>query len=328
MTMRNSYSDMVAMNGFGLNIFSEDELYALHYGTLEVLEKTGLLVGLKEARDILGDNGAIVDEKTGIVKIPAYMVEDALQSVPSSIRLYGRHPKNDLVIEGKRVHISTFGQAVKILDARTGELRASVKQDLAEQALLTDAMDSVDICERSLTANDVGNYGAPIHEAEALFPNTTKHTIFGPGNGQRAQKIIDMAAAIVGGHDKLKEKPILTCNCSPTSPLKLDTTVCSGVIVCARNGVPCNLISMVMAGMSGPITMAGSMVVHNAEILGAIVLHQLVRKGAPVIYGGSSMAFDLRLTTTPMGSPECAMLNSALPKVAQFYKVPSFVAGG
>lgn len=292
------------------------------------MRNTGLLVGLKEARDLLRDHGADVDEKNSIVKFPAYLVEDAIRSAPCRITLCGRDPDHDLVLEGKRVHISTFGQAVKVIDPRTNELRPSVKEDLAEQARLTDALDAIDICERSLTANDVDNFAAPIHEAEALLPNTTKHTIFGPGNGQRAQRIIDMAAAVAGSHEALSERPILTCNGCPTSPLKLDASLCTGAMTCARNNVPFNVLSMVMAGMSGPINLAGSLVVHNAEVLAAIVLHQLTRRGAPVIYGGSSMSFDLRLTTTPMGSPECALLNAAVPKIAQFYQIPCFVAGG
>jgi len=83
-----------------------------------------------------------------------------------------------------------------------------------------------------------------------------------------------------------------------------------------------------MAGASGPITLPGSLVVHNSEILGAIVLHQLTCKGAPVIYGCSSLSFDLKLTTTPVGSPECGLLNAGAPRLAQKYMLPSFAAGG
>ena len=328
MTTRNQTAAYPEYNGCNLNLFTEEELHSIHYATVEVLREVGIVVGLKEYRDLLRDNGAFVDEKTMVVKFPEFMIDDAVSSAPSRITLFGRDPKNDLALEGKKVYVSTFGQAVKIYNPVTKELRASVKQDLADQAKVTDALDSIDICERSLTANDSPKATAPLHEAEALFPNTTKHAIFGPGNGYRAQKIIDMARVIVGGAEALRERPILTCNCSPTSPLKLDDTLLTGLKATAEAGVPCNLISMVMAGMSGPITLAGSLVVHNAEILASIVIHQLIRRGSPVIYGGSSMAFDLRRTTTPMGSPECALLNSALPNIARYYNMPNFCAGG
>lgn len=325
---RNIYSDFSMTGGFGLNVFTDDEIYKIHLATLEVMEKAGLYVGSDEALDILEGGGAIVDRKTRIVKFPAYLVEDAIRSAPSQIILHGRNPKHDIALGAKRVHFSTFGQGVKVVDPFTGELRPSTKKDVGEATLLTDALDEIDVCERSLAAGDVSNDIAPIHEAEEVFANTSKHTIYGPGNGRRARKIIEMAAAIVGGKDKLKEKPIATINCSPTSPLKLDVDCCTGVMECAKAGVPCNLISMVMAGATSPITLAGGLVTHNCEILGAIVLHQLTSKGAPVIYGCSSLSFDLRFTTTPVGSPELGMINAAVPKLAQYYLLPSFVAGG
>jgi trimethylamine--corrinoid protein Co-methyltransferase len=209
-----------------------------------------------------------------------------------------------------------------------GTVRASVNEDVGKAALLTDAMEEVDVCERSLTARDAPDNVAPIHEAEVVFANTAKHTVYGPGNGWRAGKIIKMAQSIVGGEESLRERPICTINCSPTSPLTLDENCCTGVMTSARAGVPCNLISMVMAGASGPITLSGSLVVHNCEILAAIVLHQLTCKGAPVIYGCSSLSFDLKLTTTPVGAPECGMLNAGAPRLAQKYMLPSFAAGG
>jgi trimethylamine--corrinoid protein Co-methyltransferase len=328
MFKRNRFSDTSSCGGVGLNYFTDDELYKIHCGTLEVLKKTGVFFESEEAQDILAGAGANVDKKTGIVKFPEWMVEDAIRTAPKQLLLYSRDGNHDMVVESNRVYISTFGQGVTVLDSHTGEIRPSTKKDVGESALLADALDEIDIVERAITAGDVNKDVAPLHEAEELFINTTKHTVFGPGNGYRAQKIIDMAAAVVGGHDKLREKPILTCNCCPTSPLKIVRHVCNAIIVCAKNGIPCNILSMVLAGMSGPITLAGTLVVYNAEILAGIILNQAVCKGAPVIYGGSSMVFDLQYLTTPMGSPECAMLNGAAPKIAQYYNLPSWIAGG
>ena len=327
MVTRSLASEMVATGGFGFNVFADDEIEKIHLATLEVMRTTGLYVGSDEAMDILEGGGAKVDRKTKIVKFPEYLVEDCIRSAPPKIVQYGRDSEHDVFLEGKRVNFCTFGQGVKVMDT-DGTVRPSVNEDVGKAALLTDAMEEVDVCERSLTAGDAPDNVAPVYEAQVVFANTSKHTVYGPGNGWRADKIIKMAQAIVGGEEELRERPILTINCSPTSPLTLDVNCCTGVMTCARAGVPCNLISMVMAGASGPITLAGSLVTHNCEILGAIVLHQLTCKGAPVIYGCSSLAFDLRLTTTPVGSPECGLLNAAAPVLAQKYMLPSFSAGG
>ncbi len=328
MFKRNSFADTSSCSGVGLNIFTCKELDMIHHSTLEVLKKTGCFIESGEARKILGDAGADVEHEAKIVRFPEWLVEESIRTAPKQLLLYGRDDKNNLVVEANRVYISTFGQAVDIQDLDTGEYRHSTKQDVAEQCLLTDALPEIDICERALTAGDCPNEVAPLHEAEVLFANTTKHAVFGPGNGYRAEKIIDMAASVVGGHNSLKEKPILTINCCPTSPLKLVEHVCNAIMVSAKHGVPCNILSMVLAGASGPTKLAGSLVVYNAEILAGIILHQCANKGAPVIYGGSSMVFDMHHLTTPMGSPEVALLNAAAPKIAQFYGLPSWVAGG
>ncbi len=327
MVKRNLYSDIMMSGGFGFNVFTEEEIERVHLATLEVMEKTGLYVGTEEALDILEGGGARVDREKQIAKFPAYLVEDCIRSAPANIVLHGRDPAHDVILEGNRVNFCTFGQGVSVMEL-DGMVRDSVTTDVGKAALLTDAMEEVDVCERSLNAADAPNDVAPIHEAEVVFANTAKHTVYGPGNGWRAGKIIKMAQAIVGGADALRERPICTINCSPTSPLSLDENCCTGVMTCARAGVPCNLISMVMAGMSGPITLAGSLVVHNCEILGAVVLHQLTAKGAPVIYGCSSLGFDLKRTTTPVGSPECGLLNAGAPRMAKKYMLPSFSAGG
>jgi trimethylamine--corrinoid protein Co-methyltransferase len=327
MVKRNTYSDIAIGGGFGFNVFTEDEINKIHLATLEVMEKTGLFVGNQEAMDVLEGGGARVDRDRKIAKFPSYLVEECIRSAPHKLVLYGRDPQHNVVLEDKRVNFCTFGQGVSIMEV-DGTVRASVKEDVARAALLTDAMEEVDVCERSLNAGDAPEDTAPIHEAQVVFASTTKHTVYGPGNGWRAGKIIKMAQSIVGGAEKLRERPICTINCSPTSPLMLDENCCTGVMTCARAGVPCNIISMVMAGASGPITLPGSLVVHNCEILGALVLHQLTCKGAPVIYGSSSLSFDLKLTTTPVGAPECGLLNAGAPRLAQKYMLPSFAAGG
>lgn len=309
-------------------MFSDDELYSIHLATLEVLEKSGIKVESNEALEIFDAGGAIVDKNTHIVKIPPYLVEDAIHSAPSKIVLAGRDPKHDVIIENKRVHYTNFGEGIMVIDPFTGEYRKSTKQDTANAALMCDALDEIDICLRAVAAHDVSPKVHPLHEVEACFNNTTKHVFTGGFSGRQAEIIFDMAAAVVGGKDKLRERPILSVNVCPTSPLQL-TSHCSEVIIkCAEYGIACNVLSMAMSGGSAPVTLGGTLVMHNAEVLAGVVLSQLTRKGAPVIYGSSTTIMDLRTTTAPVGAPELGMINAAVAKLAQYYLLPSWVAGG
>ncbi len=313
--------------GLSLNILNNEELAEIHSATLEVLEKTGVFVESDEALDFFEAGGAAVDRKSKIVKIPPYLVEESIRSAPSKVVLYGRDPKHDLVLDDARVHFTNFSEGVQINDPRTGEMREPVKSDLADAAKVIDYLDDVDFCEKAIGAHDVNQDSAPLHNAEAFLPNTTKHCAFGPGNGKLLRKIIDMGIAISGSKEAFYDRPIISFTTCPVSPLKLISDTCEIIIEAARTGTVCNILSMAMAGATSPVTLAGSLVTHNAEVLGGLVLSQLVRKGAPVIYGSSTTAMDLRMGTATVGTPEAALVSSAVAELARHYKVPCYVGG-
>ena len=311
-----------------LKIFTDDELYEIHLATLEVLQKTGLFIEDEEALDILDGGGAIVDPKKKVVKFPPYLVEDAIRSAPSKILLAGRNPKNDFVMENNRVGFTNFGEGVFIVDPYNGKLRETTKADVANSAKIVDYLSELDVYERAVGASDVPMETVQLHNAEAWLANTSKHGFMGSGNGFLTKKLVKMAASIVGGEDKLRERPIISFVTCPISPLQLISDCCEIIINSARSGMAVNILSMAMAGGSSPVTLAGTLVNHNAEVLGGIVLNQLTCKGAPVIYGSSTTAMDLRLASAAVGSPECALINAAVAQLSIYYLLPSWVAGG
>ena len=113
----------------------------------------------------------------------------------------------------------------------------------------------------------------------------------------------------------------------PTSPLELSVNACQVIIKGARLGIPVNVLSMAMSGGSSPVYLAGTLVTHNAEVLSGIVLAQLTVPGTKVWYGSSTTTFDLKNGTAPVGSPELGLISAAVAKLAQFYGLPSYVAG-
>ena len=325
---RNLHAGRQLGSGLSLNILTDDELDEIHLGTMEVLEKTGVFIEDPHALDVLEGGGAVVDRNTRIVKIPPHLVEDAIRSAPSKVVLHGRDPKHDIVLESTRVHFTNFSEGVMINDPRTGEYREPVKKDLVDSARLIDALDEIDFCEKALGAHDVSQATAPLHNAEAYLTNTTKHCAFGPGNGAFLKKIIKMGEAIAGGAKAFRERPIISFTTCPVSPLKLIGDCCEIIMEAARNNVVCNILSMAMAGGTSPVTLAGTLVNHNAEILSGITLSQLTHKGAPVIYGSSTTAMDLKLAAATVGTPECALISGAVARLARYYALPSYVAGG
>ena len=323
MVLRASYK---SLDGMGLNILTDDELDAIHCATLDVLQNSGIKVPSKEAQEIFDGGGCEVDRKNDKVKIPPYLVEDAVRSAPGTVIMAGKTPEKDYLC-GTGISFTNFSEGVEIIDLFTRERRETTKMDVGDIARVCDALDQ-DICVKAVGANNVPPEVKIVHMAEAMFTNTSKHCLIGGGDVYNVRKSIEMAAACVGGLDKLRERPIYTASFCASSPLTLNSHFTEPIIELARAGVPVKLMSMVLSGATGPVTIAGTLVVHNAEILSAVVLSQLVRKGAPVIYGSATTIMDLIYSTAVVGSPEMGIFSAAIAKIAKYYEIPSFVAGG
>jgi trimethylamine--corrinoid protein Co-methyltransferase len=324
---RNLFAGRPRSGGLSLNVFTESELSDIHLASLEVLERTGVFVEADEALDIFADGGCDVDRESHIVCLPPHVVEDALRSAPSKFVLCGRDPKNDIVLEPGRVAFTNFSEGIRVVDPYTGELRDSTKADIADIARLNDYLSDIDTHEIAVGARDVPPETCAVHNAEAQYLNTTKPIGIGPLSRVETRAIFRMAAEIVGGEDELRRRPIVYNGVCPVSPLKLPHEATEVIIETARWRIPNNILSMAMAGGSSPVTLAGTLVTHNAEVLSGITLAQLTERGAPCIYGSSTTAMDLKLAAACVGSPELAMISAAVAQMARRYLLPSFVAG-
>ncbi|MHB8867959.1 MAG: trimethylamine methyltransferase family protein, partial [Thermoleophilia bacterium] len=168
-------------SGVGLNLYSPDELDALHLAALEVLDRTGLFVEDDEALDVFADGRCRVDRETHIVRIPPEVVEEALRRSPALYRMGARDPGNDLALGGDGVHFATFLVGLSVNDLESGERRSSTLRDVADAAVLVDALDNIDIFNVSGSAFDapqqttdsLHTFAAALnHTTKAIFPGT------------------------------------------------------------------------------------------------------------------------------------------------------------
>lgn len=314
-------------NGFGVKLFSDDELESIHLSTLEIMEKTGLYFESDEALDLLESGGANVDRDSHIAKIPSYIVEEAIRTAPKNVLLAGRDPKNDFILERGRVNVCPFGQGVAVLDPYTGEYRPSTIKDLADATRLVDALDQYDMNFDLVAPQDVDPRVAVFHDFEAQITNTSKHIVLPAQDKKGIEVLLEMGAAVAGGRDKLRERPIFQIGACPISPLSYPKEQTDTIIEFAKAEVPCHVLSMAMAGGMGPVTLAGAVVTHNAEVLAGLVISQLAKAGAPFIYASSTGMLWLKKASAIVGCPELGMISAAVASLARYYLLPSLVAG-
>ena len=313
--------------GLRLEVFTDRDLDDIHLATLEVLERTGVWVEGDEALAVFNDGGCHVDRETRVVRIPPHIVEQTIRDTPPGVRLCGRDPQHDVVLEAGRVGFTNFSAGIKVVDPRTGEYRDSTTQDVADLARLTDALEHIDTFEHAVEGRDAPEATLAVRDTAIGLAGTTKCCGTGALSTYDVDAIVRMGAAVAGGEDELRERPLVYfCEC-PVSPLKITRDAGEVIVGAARHGLPNNVISMAMAGASSPITLAGTLVSHNCEVLACLTLAQLAERGAPSIYGSSTTAIDLRYAAASVGSPELALINASVASLAQRYGLPSFVAG-
>ncbi|HHT63470.1 MAG TPA: hypothetical protein GXZ75_07320 [Clostridia bacterium] len=328
MTVRGIHAGSHRIEGIQLNMFTYDELYEIHLATLDVLWDIGCKVESEEAIEIFDGIGCTVNRETGIVKIPAYLVEDALRSIPKTFRACGRNPKNDWINEHNRPGFVNFGEAIQLVDPYTYEIRKGKKKDVDDVTRFCEAMDQIIIFERALGPSEVDPDVAQVHIAESFYNNCTKHAYIGMNRPENMRAVAKMGYVVAGGEDKFRERPLFSQSTDPVSPLVHSKGATDTLIQAIRCGVPAKINSMGLCGGTTCVNLASTLVTHNAEMLSMFVLGQAVKKGCSLVYGTSTTMMDLRYTTSCVGSAELALFSAACAKMAQFYNIPVWVAGG
>ena len=325
--MRGSSS---AIHGWGLKAFTPDDLASLHGATLRVLENVGIKVeDSEEAFEIFASGGARVERqgKDATVKLPAHVVEDCLSMVPHDVVLRGKSPEYDHTLAAHRFTFAPMGELIQIIDLDSGDLRPTTQQDSADIARLCDSLAEVGVMHRPVASLDKPSNIHPLFNAQALFANTGKHLLIGPVNAGNLMAIARIAFAHVGGAQAFALRPVFTSIVAPTSPLTLVKDCVDMIIASAKldgGGILC--APAIVGGATGPVTLVGSLVCTNAEVLAGIVLAQLARPGMRVLYGNSGAMMDLKTANHAYGAPEMGMLDAATATLARYYRLPSLVS--
>ena len=305
-----------------ISFLSQDELEAIHSASLRVLENTGVKVESKKALDILKQAGAKVDYEKNHATIPGDLVEEALRRAPKTITYAARNPKYDFVLDKREPHFCAEGGPPFILDWETGERRYSTSEDIARCAVIADYLDHVHLIWPLGAGMDVPAPMRYIVDMYTSLRNSEKHFEGDATNAREAQYQIEIAAAIVGGREELRKRPIFSHVICIISPLRYDKGMTEASIELARAGIPVVIMPMPAMGETGPVTLAGTMVVNNAEFLGGLVIQEFASSGAPVVYSPAVGAVDFR-AGSGISSPEGDLMHLGISQLTHYYDLPS-----
>jgi trimethylamine--corrinoid protein Co-methyltransferase len=315
-----------------LEILTPEEVQRLHTATLDIIETTGIRFPSKRALDIWEAHGAKVDRNTSIVKVSGQIIEDALKLAPPCYNLAARNPEQDLPLDGNHVFLGTDGCGVEVLDIHTGERRMSIWQDVADIAKVGDALEELAFHWVAVSAQDMPAKTRGLHELRAIWENSTKHAQTESIYTEReARAAVEMATVIAGSKEELRKRPVLSIMQCTAPPLGQDGGSVDAALIGAEAGLPVGFMTMAACLTTGPATLAGNLVVGNAEVISATALIELAYPGAPVFYAAAQTASDLRSGAYTGGGPEDFLFGAAQNKLSDYYNIPlsmgSFATG-
>jgi trimethylamine--corrinoid protein Co-methyltransferase len=308
-------------------VLSDDQLQKLHLSALEVLRRTGIRFHHQEALDLLEYAGAFISDGN-LVRFPARLVEEAIASAPARVVMCDRDGEPAMYLEGQKVYFGTGSDCLNLLDPETGQHRKFGLDDLVDAYHLCDALPNIHFVMSVGIPADVDPDLTYDVQMALMLEHTTKPLVFVTNDLDSCQRAIDMAAAVAGSHEALREQQHILLYSEPSSPLQQSETAVDKLLLMAEYELPVVHSPGPLMGGTAPITIAGGLVMSLAEILSSLVVHQMTRPGAPFVFGAGLHHMDMKSTQICYGGPEFQLTKAAVAQLGHWYGLPAWGYAG
>jgi trimethylamine--corrinoid protein Co-methyltransferase len=323
------------------NRLTEEQVGLIDALSKEILEEVGLVCYSREAASIFEDHGGQVEEEKNYicVRIPARLVEQALETAPSRIVLGARDPDNRLVLDGHepRVRFGSGSETNFWLNVDyEGERPVFTKKQgslelLGRAAHLAEYLQHLDFFIRCVNVQDkeITPYNKDVNKFFTCFNNTSKHVQGGLTSLEALEDVLAMAEMVSGGRDAFRNNPIVSfIVCLIKSPLQVVDDSARTFIRISKERIPLVLSSSPMGGATAPFDEMGMVAQINAELLAGITLNQLIAPEAPILYGAVPVRVRLDNLNDMYAAPEYIHYNESCAQMARYYGIPCYSAMG
>lgn len=304
-----------------LKLLSQEQLTGIVDDALATLQKVGMFVECDEALNLAKQAGMKTQGER--VFFTEAAVRGALETAPAVVEVFDRDGDKALHLGGDEIQFDPGSTALHILDPQTRRRRTPVTADCAHLGWVTESCKSVAAQATALIPTDVPKDMADRFRLYVALLSSRKPVVTGTFLKDGFAVMKAMLTAVRGGEQALRDKPLAIFDCAPTPPFKWSDLTCQALIDCAKAGIPAELVTMPMAGATSPVTLREVVVQACAENMCGVTLHQLACPGAPIVWGGSPSALDMRYGTTPMGAIETQMIDVGYTEVGKSLGMPT-----
>ncbi|MGD2187443.1 MAG: trimethylamine methyltransferase family protein [Desulfobacterales bacterium] len=309
-----------------LQVINDDQIRHIHMATLEVLERTGVKITHPRALELLDGAGARVEGDR--VRLPAWMVEDAIRKAPSRVVLGNRNGERAVFLEEDKSWFGPSLDCIDYLDPITDERSRFTSEHCRITATLADALPNFHWSMIIGMADDQPPDIADRVIVRQALTYCEKPLVFCCKDTNSERDIYEMALLICGGKENFEKAPTIVQYSEPISPLEYYDPAVDKMLFTVEHGIPLINFPAPQACGSAPATFAGTIVQGSAESLSGLVLAQVARPGAPFIYGAFTTIMDMQTSVFSYGAPEMALMVGAMAQMAQYYKLPFFGTAG
>ncbi len=306
-----------------LEILSEDQVETIHDASLHILENLGIEVMSDQALDLLAAAGAEVERADNMVRFDRALIEELVGKAPSEVTLTPRNPERRITLGGNKINFSTVGGPPNVHDTERGR-RDGNYEDYCDLLRLAQCLNVIHIIGNQPVAPV--DLPAESRHLDCYLANVTLTDRVYQGSSigaERALDGIDMAAIARGlKREDLIDSPAMLSNININSPRRLDGAMADGLIALARWGQVTIVTPFTLMGAMTPVTLPAALTQQNAEALAGIALTQIVRPGAPVVYGAFTSNVDMKSGAPAFGTPENTKATLAGGQLARRYGLP------
>jgi trimethylamine--corrinoid protein Co-methyltransferase len=301
------------------HVLAEDDLEAIHRATLRVLEEVG--IELQRAATLRA-----IERRRGVritgsrAHLSADVVEWAIGQAPGQFTLFARNPNYDLQLGTSQVCFTSAFGATFVCDSRQHAYRKATLDDVGDYVRLADALENVHYVLTPYVPQDVSPALAEVYAAARQFNNTEKHIGIGVPTAEYLDTIWEMGQLVARAAGM--EGPAYSLGCTINSPLVYSAEMLAKMEHAAQHNLPLRIVSGALAGATAPVTLAGALVLQNAEVLAGVSLCQMTNPGCPVVYGTFAGAADMRNSKWAAAGPEMSLINAASAQLCRKYDIP------
>ena len=306
-----------------IEVLTEEQLEKVEEASFRILETIGLEILHDGALDRFAQESANVDRETKRVRLDRAMVLELVAKAPSEFVLHARNPERSVTIGGNNVVFASVSSAPNVSDLDKGR-RPGTRADFQNLLRIAQSLNIVHtISGYPVEPTDLA---PPVRHLDAQYDYITLTDRIWMPSGIGAGRVADALAldCIARGisEDEAARRPGLHTVINTNSPLRVDQQMVDGLTFLAEHGQAVIVTPFTLAGAMAPATLAGALALQNAEALGVIAYAQMVRPGAPAIYGCFTSNVDMKSGAPAFGTPEYTRAAMAGGQLARRYRLP------